>query len=829
MSIFVKKRNFIMLISLILTITLLLPIFSACSDKSDTKVKLRNVYSSESISLPENFQPQDSISYLNDRLYILGSMYDNINYTNSYAVYSVDTDGKNPITIGISNYDANTYAYVQNCYINPNGNISYTTISYAYDETTGVSSNTNILKTIDPEGNEILNIDLNEYFKDEDFYGIYNFAIDNNNNFYLLSNRTLIIADAAGKKLFDIKFEDNEYVNNFFIDSAGAVSVIINGYSSEKSSVKIKKIDVNNKKLGEALDLSSSAISNNTYNIVRSNDSKYDFYYSDQIGIYGHNLAAQKTDELLNYINSDIETTMGRNFAVISPEKIAYTTYDYETGKGVLMMLNKIPDDQIKEKYILTLAAFYLDYQIRIELIKFNKTNNEYRIQVNDYSQYNTAEDYRNGITVLNKDITAGKIPDILIIDYYNMPVESYNAKGLFADLYDFIDKDPEINIGDYFPNMLKAMDYNGKLYQIMTAFNIQTTVAKTSIVGDRTGWTMDEFNALMANQPSDVSAFDSFSWTRDQILNRYCVTLLDEFIDKDTGKCSFDSPGFIKVLEFANTLIKSEDISWDKYDDEYWRNRETAYRDNRILLSDYYFYNFEEYWRFAMGQFGEKISFIGMPTDSKNGSSMSFINEMSMAARTKHPQGVWEFMRTFIMDEYQSKLSWGVPIMISKVEKMALTAMTPLEQNNDGSPAVDRPMPAPAVSIARDVAAIAETEGTTDTEEKPEESIDYNGDGVIDEYDKRAAEKAAPASVEDYRQYYWIGNQRIFIGLITQEEVDRVMDFIKSVNRVSRNDEQVLSIINEEAAIYFAGDKTADETARVIQNRIQNYVNERR
>ena len=63
----------------------------------------------------------------------------------------------------------------------------------------------------------------------------------------------------------------------------------------------------------------------------------------------------------------------------------------------------------------------------------------------------------------------------------------------------------------------------------------------------------------------------------------------------------------------------------------------------------------------------------------------------------------------------------------------------------------------------------------------------------------------------------------------MTQEEVDEVLSFIESVNRASYSNNEIQSIIEEEAAPFYAGQKTAEEVAGIIQSRIQILVNESR
>ena len=63
-----------------------------------------------------------------------------------------------------------------------------------------------------------------------------------------------------------------------------------------------------------------------------------------------------------------------------------------------------------------------------------------------------------------------------------------------------------------------------------------------------------------------------------------------------------------------------------------------------------------------------------------------------------------------------------------------------------------------------------------------------------------------------------------------TQEEVDRVMELMNIAKPVSYNgNDEISKIINEEADAFFKGQKSVDEVAGIIQNRIRNYVGENR
>ena len=63
----------------------------------------------------------------------------------------------------------------------------------------------------------------------------------------------------------------------------------------------------------------------------------------------------------------------------------------------------------------------------------------------------------------------------------------------------------------------------------------------------------------------------------------------------------------------------------------------------------------------------------------------------------------------------------------------------------------------------------------------------------------------------------------------MTQAEYDAIMELINSTTKISRYDESVMNIVNEEIEYFFNGDRTAQQTAEYIQSRVNLYVNEQR
>ena len=61
----------------------------------------------------------------------------------------------------------------------------------------------------------------------------------------------------------------------------------------------------------------------------------------------------------------------------------------------------------------------------------------------------------------------------------------------------------------------------------------------------------------------------------------------------------------------------------------------------------------------------------------------------------------------------------------------------------------------------------------------------------------------------------------------LSQDEVQKIYDYVLSIKTLNPRNEVVEKIINEEAAAFFGGQKTAEEVAELIQNRVTTYLNE--
>ncbi len=763
------------IMAIIIAVSLILTLFAGCSNntastdgttssssssKSDSKnnntTTIKNVFKAEYIPVDSSLSDVYNIVYYDGKFYFSGYILDPTDGAYKYSLMEIGLDGtglkKLPIDISSDNMNINDFI------VNEDGNLVFCATEYSYTEE---SHEENIyLKIIDREGNVLKDIDANTLKPDdtEAYFYINNIASDKEGNIYLNTGNSLIVLDSNGTKLFDI--ESTNYIGNLYKIKDG--SVIISSYAD--NGMKFFRIDTAAKGIGEEL---SAENLNYNYSIMDGSE-KYDLYMSNSTSVYGFNFADGNIVELINWIDSDIDTDTINMTIPLPDGRFTCYSYDWETSQAELIMLTEVSAEEIPERTIITLSTPYLDYEIRKAVISFNKTNEKYRVKINDYSSYATYEDYNAGTTRFNTDLISGNIPDIIVTDSSGN-LDNYIAKGILLDLYTLLEADEDYSKEDFVQSLLKACETDGKMYFFTPAFGISTYVAKTSLVGEELGWTMDDLNALMKKMP-DAKIFSES--TKSGILSESIRTSIEQFVDMETGKCSFNTQGFIDLLEFCNTFpdeinydeMYGEDFDWE----EYYTYSETMYRDDKVLLMNTYVSDFDLIRNIEKAQFGEPVTFVGFPASNEKGSVFSPSQKFAITAKSKNIEGAWEFIKYFMTDEYQYN-EYLFPARIDILNKKAEEAMIPDTYEND--------------------------EG----------------------------------EIVEMENIYYLSTGEINVGYPDQADIDKTMELINSVTSFINLDEKLISIIQEEAGAYFSGQKTASAVADLIQNKASIYIAESR
>lgn len=745
------------------------------------KVKLEHVYIAEYLDfeLPQN-EYINAMSTSGDLVYLSTYYYNestdadgNYTYESGTNLYSMSFDGSDFTLIKNfpqtneqgENGQSYRYSYISNITPAPDGTIWYylqETYEDYSDPDNYVYESTGNLVRIDAQGNEMSRYDVSSMSDSEYFY-ISQFLIKPSGELVLFYDSGVLVLDKDGALSFKINTGTNGWFGGVAMTGNGDVIGNYTSYDETAdmvgiSSSKFVRINFATQSLDELPKPEMTA-----YNFRNGPGNTILFY--NNMALFSYDIMTHETKEELNWINSDMIAYRINNVTALGEGRFLSCEYTKSYDKMRFAILKKASDTDITEKYLITLAAVYPNEDILDLIVAYNKQNPDYRIQLNDYSVYNTEENWEAGMEQLNIDMVSGKIPDILMLE--GLPYNNYATKGLLADLGKLMDADPDFNRADYLENILEATKVNGKIYSLIPSFNISTISAKTENVGTEPGWTLTDLQALMKRFPG-AKAFSMM--TRSEVLNHLSNMTMDSYVNISTGECRFNTPDFVGMLEFINTF--PETIDWDSYysnlPDDYWEQEQWQYRDNRTLLRMEYVSNFSSI-KEAEYTFGGEVTYIGFPCPEGVGSSIMPVFEIAISSKTKFTPACWEFLKSVISEEVQNELNYSFPLRVDALEKMKELAMT--QQDNSGGPIIYEK----AIAI-----------------DEP-----YPGGG--DWYSKP----------------------------VTQQQADKVMKLIMSVDSVMRDNEEILKIIEEDAAAFFAGQKTAQAVADTIQSRAWIYVSE--
>lgn len=595
---------------------------------------------------------------------------------------------------------------------------------------------------------------------------IYDAFCDDKGNLIVITDQSLTAFAADGSKAYEISYEGYIYSAVTLPDGRAAVMI----YEFGSSSLSLKVID----SAAGAFSAQSYTMPTSANELI-SGGGDYDLYYSSGMNFFGYSLAEQRSEKLFSWLSCDIDSSDLRLVHVSSDGTIGGFTQSYDEKAGWSLdyfTIDKEPYDPAAQRKTLSMAVMYIDNHIQRAILNFNRSGSDYRIEVTDYSEFNTDEDYSAGMTKLTTEIMSGDMPDILALN--QLPYRQMAAKGLLTDLYPYLDGDGALSRGDFFPNVLSALEVDGGLYCAPGGFSVVTAVGASSVVGDEPGWTYDDYYAALATMPEGCEGFD-VGYDRNSLLTICLVLDLDEYMDWSTGECRFDSEDFVKLLEFAASGGK--DFDYEHYEYSSDDSASVRIQQGRQMLTMANFsgvdFMYEDYDKL----FGGKATFVGFPTLHGVGSLMSVSDGYCISSTCPDKDAAWQFVRTVLTDGYQSN-GFYLPTNRNTFEEQLAASMV------------------------------------------VEYLQDANGNYLLDENGERIPQSKGSMTdgINTYELY-----------ATTEAQAEHLRSVIASTTKLMDYDESIISIVTEQAAAYFSGQKSAQEVAKLIQSKASIYINEQR
>lgn len=425
-----------------------------------------------------------------------------------------------------------------------------------------------------------------------------------------------------------------------------------------------------------------------------------------------------------------------------------------------------IKDLKEGEKYQITLGwnENLVPQLLDAAIVDFNKTNPHYEVVIQHY-------DWQTGQGQLEMELATGKGPDLF--DTSMVYVEKLAERGLIEDLSTYLEDGQGLEQGNIVEAVVRCNTLNGVLTCVPARFYVEIMLGKSSLIGDKTSWTVDEFLTCV-EENEGIQVGNGIRWVRNSEKdNQYSIVEaalhadVEHFVDKEKKQAAFDHEEFRKLLEFAKNY-ETDSFDYDTNKD-FW----LQVKDNELLLCQNRIDSVDDYM-LSLSVLGKEAQYIGYPTyDGSVCYGISNYVACGMNPNSQVKEGAWAFIEFLVQYRFEESI----------YEHGLFSEKSGLEEQF-------------AEAMVKEYTVVSEG---TDPIELPKWSVSYGNGQVI---------------AEAYAA--------------TQEDIDALIELIDGASYVyNAGSNSIYAIVEEEVSIYLSGDKTVDETIDIIQNRVQLYLDE--
>lgn len=498
----------------------------------------------------------------------------------------------------------------------------------------------------DENGNINKTLDVEHVFKPISLFGVGDFAVDGDGNGYIVYGNAIKAISSDGSKTFDIAIDG---FHSLFMDREGKVNCHYDG-NSDHSNI-IAAINFTDQAIEGDTDIGLGGFILDKISSVSSEH----LFIADTENVYGYNLADNiKTERFswdsvgiaVNNYDRALSLPDGRIIHVRRESMDSPTVYQLirpmtaaEQEEAELAAAEAAAITEETEVSVITLGVRNYHTGIKQAVIDFNKANPDKYIEVIDYGMgMPGSPEEEESILRLHSDIVSGKCPDIVYLPG-EISRNLYASLGVFQDLNPYLEAESAfdwLNEGD----ILQKFEMEGKLYFLPLNYHLQALAVRTSDIGDKKEWNMDELIAYADSFDNDPMLF--MIPTKTAVMNSCLMANGDTIIDWNSEDKDFNYDLVKKVLEFANRFI----------DDDIFAASQPDLRDIRAQKGDLrivdYILQSHDFYETLLG---EPVSYIGYPSENGSGILLNAFNYMALSTNCQDNEAAWSFISKFLYD----------------------------------------------------------------------------------------------------------------------------------------------------------------------------------
>lgn len=439
--------------------------------------------------------------------------------------------------------------------------------------------------------------------------------------------------DHSGNLISTVEFEYDEFFNEMALTNDDKVLLFLKKDASENGYFSIIDTD---SYLTQEIELDFSELNETIYRCFDGKDN-HKFFFMTESGVYSvtDNDGVYSYNKILDFDLSEL------------PKEITIYDFFYDTAESMyintdngfyhMTASDKIIPEEIPDKKALDIACINITPDEWV-IDKFEELYPEYKINTIEFDEHS-----ENFNTKWDSMMISDDTPDLLFFsnEYItNFDARRDNNKQAYIDLYDYLNKDDVLNNNDLTPSVLKALEHDGRLYQLTPNFSIKTILANPDLISNDKPWSVDEFTKF-AEQNIDKLFWDNSRETVSSlILNPF------PFYDTKKSQSSFDTDSFRNFISLLDKFSETPNFT------------------NKFALLETSMFCFDEHNYASKVYFkGSDAINKGYPNVSGNGALIVPKEQFSIFTNSENPDMAWEFIKIFFTEEYQSEMIKSYPV----------------------------------------------------------------------------------------------------------------------------------------------------------------------
>lgn len=353
-----------------------------------------------------------------------------------------------------------------------------------------------------------------------------------------------------------------------------------------------------------------------------------------------------------NAINSGVYIRNFDNLSIRDENCFAGIYRDID-GHTLLACFNRHQGGNYSKKAIL-LACTGLDEELKADIVRFNQTNKDYMISVQDFTDRVQSGTESEAWNELKEEIAGGYSPDIILnTSGYDKPfIDKLSSEGKLAELSGVIYKDSSLK-GLAFSDIAEGLFYEkGSIFSVVPYYEYDTVVGNSEAMELYSGWDLSGYTVYSMSVPDYYYLIDQNY--QDRLLERFLFYNGSGYVNYGTHTSEFDSDEMKKLLEYASTLPSMADYYADYRSEAGKGDFKVSEVRCEVLGNTHLDATIN-----CLGQYSD----LGFPRATGGSGVITTSRCFMISSGHAYTNECWEFVKQYLSQEYQAADFHGIPV----------------------------------------------------------------------------------------------------------------------------------------------------------------------